>query len=103
MSNQKGNGIQQSRKNEAQLIKDNHALGIKVTDLLEKDERSATEINRLKSLTSDYGTICTDCNRATDNQLKLTKANRRLKTLNNWACIALGIAAVTITLLMRGK
>ena len=98
-----GNGIQQSRKNEAQLIKDNHKLGLQVKDLLEKDERSTAEINRLKQLTSDYGTICTDCNRATDNQLKLTKEIRKVKTMNNVYAIAMSVAAIVIMLLMRGK
>ncbi len=98
-----GNGIIQSKAAQKQLIQDNHKLGLQVKDLLEKDERSTAEIQRLKKLTSDYGTICKDCNRGTDNQLKLTKANRHLKTLNNWQCIALSIAAVTIMLLLRGN
>ncbi len=98
-----GNGIQQSRKNEAQLIKETHALGLQVKDLLEKDGRSITEINRLKQLTADYGTICTDCNRATDNQLKLTKEIRKVKTMNNVYAIAMSVAAIVIMLLMRGK
>jgi len=98
-----GNGIQQSRKNEAQLIKETHALGLQVKDLLEKDGRSITEINRLKQLTSDYGTICTDCNRATDNQLKLTKEIRKVKTMNNVYAVAMSVAAIVIMLLMRGK
>ena len=58
-----GNGIIQSKAAQAQLIKETHTLGLQVKDLLEKDERSTAEINRLKSLTSDYGTICKDCNR----------------------------------------
>ena len=98
-----GNGIQQSRKNEAQLIKDNHALGVKVGDLLDQNDMQAVEIRRLTKLTSNYGTVCKDCCTATDNQLKLTKDIRRLKTLNNWSCIALSVAAVVITLLLRGK
>ena len=59
-----GDGIQQSRKNEAQLIKDNHKLGIKISDLLDQNDRSNKERARLekrnKDLLNQNGTLETE-------------------------------------------
>ena len=52
---------------------------------------------------NDYDKICNGCTTSISKQIELTKDIRRLKTLNNWSCIALSVAAVVITLLLRGK
>ena len=67
----KGNGIQEAKAAQAQLIKENHALGLKVSDLLEQNDRQAKEIHRLTKLTSNYGQVCKDCCTATAKQEEL--------------------------------
>jgi len=71
MSNHRGNGIVQSKAAQAQLIKDNHKLGLKVSDLLEQNGKQEKEIARLKKLSSNYGTVCKDCCTATSKQEEL--------------------------------
>ncbi len=68
----KGNGIIQAKAAQAQLIKENHQLGLKISDLLEQNDRQEKEINRLKKLSSNYGTVCKDCCTATNKQEELS-------------------------------
>jgi hypothetical protein len=67
----KGNGIQEAKAAQAQLIKENHALGLRVSDLLEQNDRQAKEIHRLTKLTSNYGQVCKDCCTANSKQEEL--------------------------------
>jgi regulator of replication initiation timing len=57
----KGNGIQEAKKAQAQLIKDNHQLAEKIKDLLIQNESLTIENHRLKKLSSNYGQVCRDC------------------------------------------
>ena len=68
----KGNGIQEAKAAQAQLIKENHTLGLRVSDLLEQNDRQAKEIHRLTKLTSNYGQVCKDCCTANSKQEELT-------------------------------
>lgn len=68
----RGNGIQEAKAAQAQLIKENHTLGLKVSDLLEQNDRQAKEIHRLTKLTSNYGQVCKDCCTANSKQEELT-------------------------------
>jgi len=66
----KGNGIIEAKKAQAQLIKDNHKQGLKISDLLDQNDRQTIEIRRLirKRLILNYGTVCKDCCTATNKQ-----------------------------------
>ena len=98
----KGNGIIQSKAAQAKLIKDNHALGLKISDLLDQNDRQSVEVSRLTKLTSNYGTVCEDCCTSVDKQIVLAKDVRKLKTLNNVCFVALSVAAIVILCLIMG-
>jgi len=99
----KGNGIQEAKAAQAQLIKENHALGLKVSDLLEQNDRQAKEIHRLTKLTSNYGQVCKDCCTANSKQEELTKDIKHVRNLNNLLCVAVFAAAIVIIMMMGGK
>ncbi len=98
----KGNGIIEAKAAQAKLIKENHALGVKVGDLLDQNDLQAVEIRRLMKLTSNYGTVCEDCCTSVDKQIGLVKKIRQLKTLNNWLVVAGSVAAIVILCLIMG-
>ena len=79
----KGNGIQQSRKNEAQLIKETLRLGLKISDLLDQNDFQAVEIRRLtkeaEQTMEDFGKVCDGCCKATSKQEELTEQNEYLE------------------------
>jgi len=114
MSNHKGNNIEAIQRNLVELgVKYQKSMvrekedGLKISDLLDQNDRQAVEIRRLNKAAeetmNDYDKICNGCTTSISKQIVLTKQIRKVKNLNNWLVFACLISVAAIIKLMTGE
>lgn len=117
----KGNGIVEIKKERIQLIRDKHVLATRNKELLSQNDILEAEKADIVKAYNDLHSAChysaseyKYLNKSVEELILLNdekaknirhvkKNIHHVKNLNNWACIALSIAAITIICLLGGK